>query len=342
MDNYYILPLSFPPRLKYSLHAAITSSIILSDLDNLEWFYSNFNTVLFYKDFSKFAGDHVFQIFPANQTRSGKNAASFLIEESLVNDKILNFSKEDLIINIKNWIKQGYYVSSVVNVSLFQNTKYYGKGFKKHGCTCVGYNEEDNTLIILDFNSNNVLSLISVPEEIFVTSYYSIKAEDAYTISLRRLKSHKPYSISTSRIKREIEAYLESEDCSELYSGFLDKEDECLWGIKSYALFLPYLKYSYENTRVIDIRPVCALLDHKRIMLKRISMLEEKGLLNKNRGLSKKYEEIVNITEKLERTVVMASYNAKNIDALYESVRKSISEIKMKEYRLLVNVCKYL
>ena len=335
------LPIFFPPPIKYSLHGAITSAIILANPNTYEWYINNFIQICFDKDYSQNIGEHMFQIYPVHLTRSGKNAASLVLDDILLSSDIVNVDRSNIVDSMVKWINKGFYISSVVNVTKFPGTKYYQNPFRLHGCTCFGYDLKKNSFKIIDFNEKQILSIIEVSFENYINAFfYSNDKNFVYQISLRRVKSNFKYAFDFTMMKRQLYEYLCSKDSGKRDILLYSKDVEWVWGIKVYSYFVPFVKMCIDKLRMIDIRPFCALHEHKCLMYERIRFLEQKGILKKRHNLSEKYLDVVKNADILKIYILK---NEKEIVSTFSTdfIKKQIIHIKQQEKKILKNVYFY-
>lgn len=326
-----LLSICFPPPMYYSLHVAISLSIILSNKDNHKWFYNNFIQVSFYNGYYKEPSGHAYDIYPASKTRPGQFAASQFLVEKHMDQNIFDFVQEDLIANIIKFVNEGYYVSSIVDVSKLKGTCYEHKDFIVHGIMILGYNLDRKTFYILDFDNKNKISVI----EILFNDYY-------HAFSSENLKSHFKSNLNNSIILFEIKKnnyyfnlevvkemlndYINSYNTSKRYTLFLPCDENSTWGFATYDKLKEYLITVNGN---IDYRMFHAFYEHKRIMSERFLFFYDNKILNvgnKNLRQLKNNENLADLIRKL-----VLKYNHTNKNNLILKIIQYMNVIKNNE-----------
>lgn len=340
-DKIKSLPIFFPPPIKYSLHGAITLAIILANPNTYEWYINNFIQMCFDKNYCQSIGEHPIQIYPVHLTRSGKNAASLVLNDILLSSDIVTLDRSNIVDSMVKWIDKGFYISATVNVTKFPGTKYYQNPFRLHGCTCFGYDLKKNSFKIIDYNEKQILSIIEVSFDNYINAFfYSNEKNYVYQIALRRVKSNFKYTFDFAMMKRQLYEYLFSKDSGKRDVLLYSKDVEWVWGINVYSYFVPFVKMCIEKLGMIDIRPFCALQEHKCLMYERIRFLEQKGILKERHKLSEKYLEVMKLADILKMYILK---NGKEIVSTYSTdfIKKQIIQIKRQEKRILIKVYFY-
>lgn len=328
------LPLCFPPPITYSLHAAVTFSIILSNSKTHNWFYTNFIQLAFNKDYMKDPSDHPFQIYPVQYARGGQRATALILDECILDEHLISVDKNSLIKKFIEWLRCGYYISAEVDVSKLPGTRYYGRSPFIHSCTCFGYNIEQGTLKIIDFDTKHKLSIIEIKFNDYLTAHFSNDislGRRANIFCLRKLKENINYSFDIVNLKCLLYDYLNSCNSSKKYDFFLPVMRNHIWGNSVYKALAKFVIDNINSRGHIDYRPFHALWEHKVIISKLLEFLK---LDNKYKllVLNVDFKEILDDTDILRMSIL--KYNACKKQDIVTLIINLINEISNKEKKV--------
>jgi len=304
------LPLYFPSPIYYSLYAAIRFSILLSAPNTYPWFYSNFIQLRF--DEEKFQdqlqyddekvrksglSDHILHIFPIDEMKKNHKGASFYLDEITLDNSMFDFNEKTLISEIVNYINNGFYITTHIDVSKMPGTRYYNEIPTVHSVLIYAYDLEDQCFKHIDFNENGSISILRLSFKDFLDSFFSDsvpesqrikKMKSIYYVTLWKINKDYNFIFNINNVKQLLSDYLNSENTSIKYSLFIP-EKKGIYGIKVYDSIIRYIQITSSMNELIDYRVFHVLYEHKKIMTYRLEYLESIGNLDRDLRLSQKF-----------------------------------------------------
>lgn len=339
------LELSDKPPMFYSLHVAISMSIILSNDTNLNWFYSNFCQLCFRNSYRTLLDNHdsrhLLNIYPAELTRPGQIAANLCLKETYVDRYLhLEITNDNFIDFLINCINNNYYVSTLVDVSKLPNTRYENSAPYVHGVIIFGYNLKDNTFSILDFNKYGQLGRIDVSFQDYKSAFLADCVAVRFgginnSINLYKKNIFKG-KIKIEKIIEGMEDYLYSFNTSKKYELIMPELDGQLWGISIYDGLLEYLEYVSSKKINVDYRMFHALYEHKCIMYERFCYTRNINVFFTKECELDKLSELVEKTDIIRLLVL--KYNTSKKLGILSQIKIYLLYIKEKEISLYASI----
>lgn len=293
-----ILPIYFPPPVRYYPEIAFATSIILANCRDPEnWLYSHFIRTIFNKQ-----NTFKFHIFPIWKDQYNN---PLLISHS-INDEILNSEKNILDI-IKYWITKKYYIVCNINESLLPGTHLYKlKNNLLHPNFIYGI-DHNNNLKILNYNTERTFTKIEIKAKDFVNAYHSkhviigknqlkknmnIQFEKRFILIKFNDINDIDYIYPEDNIYTELNCYFHSKKMILTNMLYYHYYNVSVWGIDTYIELIELLKNA--QNRFLDIRIFHALWEHKKLMYHRLLYLSKiRPSISEN--IIIKYNEILEI-----------------------------------------------
>lgn len=328
------LDICFPPPLYYSLHVAISLSIIFANDKNKDWLYNNFIQVSFCGDDNITKGGHKYCIYPSMEMRPGQNAASKFLVEKHIDLKVVNLKTSTLCDSIKLFIDNDYYVSCIVDVTKLHGTRYEGRDFMPHRIMIFGYDFESKLFDILDFDYKQAINKIKITMEDFIFAFTSEKLLNCFNSDINNTlilfeRRNTSFTPDFGLVKEALQDYLNSYNSSIRYSIILPRNDDFSWGISTYKDIIEYLNSIADFDTKIDIRLFHALFEHKKIMFERFKYFDAKDIYHLENELS----EELNLNVKIANISKMLAlkYNLTGDSKIVNNIVNKLKEIEEKE-----------
>lgn len=231
---------------------------------------------------------------------------------------------------IKAMIDEGFYVAfSGVDDYYVKGKSWYKEQHFNHDGLITGYDDENGTLSIAAYDQRWVFTVFETPQESFIEAMtffcdkgvygglYAVKAKD------------EAQELDVQRIYKDLKTYLSSG----IDEYVLDSPDAAC-GIVVYDYICMYLdkltdgSIPYERS---DRRVFRLIWEHKKCMLERIKAVEKQ--YGWDDSLSKKYEEVVNLSDKAR--FIYAKFVIKYSNTALEKIQVILIKIKKLELDLL-------
>lgn len=326
------LDICFPPPMYYSLHVAISLSIILANEENRKWFYNNFIQVSYYNGYLNDQSGHAYSIYPATETRPGQFAASQFLVEKHIDQNVINFKKGDIVSDTINFINEGYYVSCIADVSKLKDTTYEKRDFFAHGMMIFGYDLYKHFFYVLDFDKKRRINIIEVSFEDYYQAFSSERLKMLFKTDINNSiilyeKKRREYHLDLEIIRDLLRDYLTAYNTSRKYALFLPCNENSTWGMATYGKITEYLK---QVDDYIDYRMFHAFYEHKKIMVERILFFRQDKILD----IGNEVLQQLNDNKKLSEIVRMLvlKYNITRNRNLITKIINNMDIIKKNEY----------
>ena len=330
MNTEKILPIIFPPPIKCYLPISIVSSIVTANIDDNSWIMNNFIQLYIAEGFEKLESFPFqdFMYFDQN-----------LLHVDIINN--FNHKLEKNIINeIIEWIDNGNYVIVYVDEFEVPGTYSYRKTHLIHSQFIYGYNMENKSFKILNFNTNKILSELDVSftdmenaifsettKERFCSSNIWSNRDVDHKIILIRLTDNKnsfySHRINKEYILNEIKHYYESENTSN-YTNYFTGQLHGTWGMDIYPEIIRILKL---QRNCLDYRMFHVLYEHKVYMKERLE------LFDCGEKYSDRYLDLIKKSDRLR--AICLKYNIRPSKMLIERMIELVMELYNREKSVL-------
>ncbi len=320
------LKLIHPPihvQMMYSYHLTIT----LLNEKAYPWFYSNFIQLKCYPS------DLI-----TNQTNSIKFYQGKVNFNPWLKDHESLEDKGNLIASIIVKIRDSYYIECPIDEYYIPNLRFGGIKHYFHRVLVYGYDTTTKQLNIVGFKNNDIYGETTCTFEEFENALYSSEPQNGHqkeTIKLFRVPNiPSDIELDIARISLLLNDYLTG-SVTLGHEQESDAKDNPIYGIHTYSFLTKSLELLSDDIGRIDIRGYQALWEHKKIMSKRLEILQGKGMLLE-RSLYKKFDDVVRSAEIL-RNMALAAYENKTGHIL-NKMKDKISYIQDHEVDILTEV----
>ena len=341
------LPVFFPPPTQMFGHLMIPLSILLAHKDTSDWLYSNYIQLCAIPNFWKYRDDEDIELINFYPIFFYEHKSVFLTVYNL-HDGIINIEKKEFINHMIKWIKNGYYIQIYLNLSEITGTYWYKKQeFNILGeALFFGYDLKNKIFKFLSFDTIKEYRILEMTFDDLMKAFFSpvtrtlVKNCDwpvvgeEYGILLYRFNDKAKYSIDINSIIRQMEEYIYSKNSSHRFEIIDNEEIDHVYGLDIYKVLLSWL--SLYNSEGIDIRPICGLWDHKKIMKDRISYLVEKGYLDESKNQLGKYSKVEEIANKIR--LLLFKYNLTRNNSILKKMIFLLKELPDMEFDILYDV----
>jgi len=334
-ENYKELPLYFPSPIYYSLYAAIRFSILLTSEKTYPWFYSNFiqlrfdneifeNQLQYDNEKKRKLGfpDHILHIYPIEVMKKDYKGASLFFDEINLNSNIFQFKKETLISEMVDYLNNGYYITTHLDVSKLPGTRYYNGIPTVHSVLIYAYDLEEKCFKHTDFQNNGSMTIIKIDFEDFINAFFSDsvpesqrieKMRSKYYLGLCKINDENTFSFDVESIKLLLSDYLNASNTSKRYNLLLP-EKRGIYGVEVYNAIIKYIKTTSSLNDMIDYRVFHVIYEHKKMMTCRFEYFESIGILDSDLNISKKFSAVEKKANDLRNLVLKYTYTKeKNI-----------------------------
>lgn len=332
--------------ITYNMIGTIVPSIILNDPEYKKWFYSNYIHLSIEPEFYVHETRHPLGIFPDNYIRQ-LNSASFsnILTEVYLPNQLSKLNADNVIDFIIDAIEKDYFPLIWLDVSKLKGTKWYQNRKYRHWAFCVGYDMDQEMILIQDFDKKGQLNIISVSfsnmKEAFYSDIEEMHVPDSLgfckilgrgnMILLSRIPNYK-FQLKPLFLKAELQKYLDGTDIGQEYLLMLPYKENVYWGINVYQYLKTYLKVQADERDKIDLRSFIALKEHKQIMCDRFAFFMEQGITVEEKGC-RLLEEVHQDAELLFLKIM--KYNEKKNRSDFEACVRLIDSIAEKEVSAL-------
>ncbi len=232
---------------------------------------------------------------------------------------------------IRNFIDQGYYVYvETADDYYIEGKSYYKKRHMIHDGGICGYNQENKTFCLYAYDSNWVYRKFWSPQDSLIKGMrVAVKEGKSGGLYGLRPTTTRPIAFSAKTALRKINLYLDSS-----YEKYPEKGEGKVYGTIVHNYIAKYIGMLYDGDipyARMDWRVLRMIWEHKKVMLERIELIEEKMQLK--HSVSSKYRSLV---EKANHArMLYAAHHMKRRDELLPIIQSALLEIKDEEETLL-------
>lgn len=236
---------------------------------------------------------------------------------------------------VKNMLDNGFYVAfeGIDDYYIEGKTWYNKRQFFHDGLIC-GYDQIDKSYCVYAYNSNWIYKKFWVPQKAFDLGRKAAYENGVFSCICGISAVDRVVQFSPQTVYDKLEEYLDSD-----FKKYpLDGEGD-VYGIIVHAYISEYIMCLYSGEipyEKMDRRIMRVIWEHKKVMLKRISMVEQ--TLKLENKFSEQYKSIVNESNKI-RALYMA-HHIKRRDSVLPVISRSLITIMDNERELLTEFIK--
>lgn len=312
-NNQLQLSLYFPSPFNYSFSATSRLSIILSNEENFEWFYTNFWQLMFNKKLldNPNKDSHALEIFPLNIYLSGKTTTGIFLSETTLNSNIIDLNYNNVIDKHIEWLKNEYYIFSHIEATKLKGCKYYNPDIHRvHTVFIIGYNLKNETFKILDFDSRGNFLLRDISFQNYLDAFFS-----KYVPQLLQKKAYGPnYNVVLCKPKEtlnkctldlnhiiiEITDFINSYPTDYRYNNFIQTTN-ANWGMDVYSSLKQYVALCYEFKTCLQFTSFHALYEYINWIVFKMSFIYSRYQLMMSDNLKSDINNIVDYVTQLRQ-----------------------------------------
>jgi hypothetical protein len=285
------LPIYFPTPVVCYLHHSIPLSILLTNENSIDWFYSLYTQIRWIPDCR-----HKFNFYPNNLDSIDSKA----LDVYTLNNQIFEIENGSITERIMNWINQGYYVACHLAECLIPGL--FIKEPLLHPNFIYGYDVKQQVFKIMNFDSNRQFTLIDIPFKVFAEAFESeltkkLLTEEyklnegtcTYFIRLYKYDTNFKYTFDSRFTHTQFEEYYLGKNISIHDSALKNVTGDGLWGINVHQGIIEYIEKNKIEEQMLDILAFCGLWEHKNVMMARLQYLEQKGFIDPKNDISTQY-----------------------------------------------------
>lgn len=325
-----VLPVKYPIATSY-MGLAPMLSILSSYKEPESWVYNHF--VNLWRENLDCDYKHPLTFFSSNTIF----CCPFLNNISLSSD-IVHENYNGIVDLIMSSISLGYYVFFTYNQFYIPHCLHYQKLNNKHMLFVFGFNKLDKTFHVADFFYKNKYSFEKVSFEDLEKSVEGIIDNKWAVVRICKYVDYK-YTFDVKLLKKSINDYLNSTHTVLNYEtnilSEIERKNMCtgkmVFGLNNYELIIEYLSQLKKDDNITkDIRTFHALLDHKVMMLSRLTYLKENNLIENFDTLYNKFKKIKNYC-KINRDLFikyLLTSNNNILDRILDNIKIIVSEEK--------------
>jgi hypothetical protein len=234
---------------------------------------------------------------------------------------------------IKNLLDAGYYVCfrGIDDYYVEGKSWYHERHFPHDGCIC-GYNQENKTYCLYSYDKTWVYKKFWTSQKSFDTGMKAMFRKGKYDNIYGLKPKNEQISFSSNTALRKIEDYLDSS---------LDKYPETtegtVSGIVVHDYIVKYVGKLYDRSipyEKMDRRVFRLIWEHKKVMLKRIALIEE--TLSMDHSISENYRLVVREADNCR--MLYAAHHIKQKNSVLPIIQKKLLALKDKEQELLTEL----
>ncbi len=328
-----ILPVKFPEITGYQGVASLMA--VLSNYEKTySWIYSNYIQTYGYIRNGNFEltlcpGFYGIQMCPWIKYA--------LVDRTLVN----SICKGDICRFFMDCLDNNYYIYGMLNQAFFSQYNTSDQAWP-HDTFIYGYDQGKQLFALGDFTFSRTgkYSFQWIPFDEVARAYETITEtmDRAFLagkggLLLFTVFLQTDYPFDTQLVKETIIEYLNSTNSSYRLRAIESPNTYALYGMDLYKGVSDFFQSVLSGQYKCDLKPLHNLVDHKYIMLKRLSYMSEKGLLSDFEKIYADYREIYDEMRALSNLAI--KYRLTQNPASVEKIIVNLPRIKAKEQNLL-------
>lgn len=323
MKQIIELPLISPVYSTY--HHGFFSALLADNPTIRNWYYMN---VIILQCNTKFLGGYT-------TPQINVEGISFKCNPFLEKITIpMQFLKGCMGPTIRNLINKGYYIHFTgVDDYYVEGKSCYRERHLIHDGGICGYNQEDKTFCLYAYDSNWIYKKFWTSQGSFMRGVYSSIKQGRYG-DLYALKPNTKETVEFCAYTalNKISTYLDPACEKHPENG-----DENVFGIIVHNYIAKYIGMLYNGSipyERMDWRTLRMIWEHKKVMLERIKLIEQKMQLNDS--ISSAYSPLVSKSNYAR--MLYASHYIKRRDELLPTIQNILIEIRNQEEKLLTEL----
>lgn len=339
-----ILPINLNPPIKAYLSYAHILSMLLTDKENEEWFYTNFIQLYSQKNTSN--------SWTALQFTPDTHALlhdQYLYQVFSLNSQIIELKQDMMIDSLKKWISNDYYIMYYLDEFYLPGTKYFQKEHIAHAQFLYGFDDNKKTFSILNFTPEMNYESIEITYNDLTNSLLTDEMIEEYNWT--DLKYHNPKLIRKSNHVRkdfdlnvsleQLKDYLNSKGSYTIYqhNSHINECKNVVWGIGVYENLIEYINTTQLKS---EYMPFHMLWEHKAIMLERFEFLNSKYNIEIPKEILVMQKETISFTNQLRFLSLSLEYSNNNDSQIFQKMTDLLLKIKDIEIKTLTDLIKYL
>lgn len=329
-----ILPISKPPVTGY-LHQAIPLSIIANSKYFDNWFYSNYIQLCCNKQFTT-SGNLELNFFASN----------FMIHQHFMLDikrfplELLNHTGNDWLEFAIECLDKGYYLFTNQHEPDISNRQHNGLTDLNRESLLFGYDKSNCIFHNAGYNNEQVYSFSKMTFEDFALSHSSLHrmGQGSGELVLIRFCDSDSYKFDCNFVIESIEDYLKSFNSSNRHRMYNNPLD-LAFGIDVYNYLSIHLNMQQEVDNLC-MGNVQIMWEHKKCMIQRLKLLEQKLSIQFDSTIMSQYEEIAYALLVIRNVLLKYSINRKR--EFIDKINASLMHIKDCEIEVLTAVLNVL
>lgn len=261
------------------LNYAFPLCILLTDNNNIPWFYENYIGICAKQDDD--GGMWLWNTETISYLETDHYSNS-IININKLDDNIIELDF-DIIKYVRKNIDSDTYNVVFVDEYYIGESMHYKKSHLIHEYLIYGYNDLKTQLNVVGFDKNNQFSKLVITYEDFQKGFNVFLRENKekaildyyiYTLKLNTRNSEYPFDLQRvlKKLNNYIAGYMESDE--KYFWGFSEnKEGKFKYGIQVYDSLICYFKNIMNNSIEGDYRVIHIFYDNRNCMLQRLKFI---------------------------------------------------------------------
>lgn len=307
------------PPVKVYHHHAFCLGIILTEPEGFKWILNNYIQVCYYNNMPYYAFDY-YMDYPTCQP---------VFEREHINDDMFVMSKIKVMKYIINALNTGRYVTACVDEFYIPERSAYMYSHFDHNILIYGYDNVTKKFNTCGYNDQGKYKQLEI-------SYSDIKKSSPHDIDLLKIRKGFEYQVNIEDVIRQIRQYLNLENTAQV--GAYPKEGLYV-GLNACIELQDNFYKDSQELKQLDMRPVCLLFEHKKLMYERIKYIGKTYSIDVEKVLQQ-YDTIVKQSEILKQMVL--KYEIRRSIEVGIAIDKKFSRIFAEEKECLeefLNLC---
>lgn len=276
MATRRILPIAEPDLVSYP-HLAYPLAMLQTDNEAQRWVYSNY-VQLYLSD----RGDEMMMDFFT------PNPFDYFVPilhcSPRMSRRLVRRSYASFVDFVRCCIEEDYYLWTHVDEFYIPGTTAYQNKSYPHGIMIHGYDDERRTFHVVGYLSNQRYGSCEVGYDDMERAYFDFEPTEwkTYTEHSILLKTYpnflKANAFNLPWVMDQLRDYLHAMPSDQRMPAYeLQLPSPHAWGITVYDRLQERLQRNIEGTYLVDHRSFYVLLEHKKMMVRRIAYMEREG-----------------------------------------------------------------
>ncbi len=258
----YTLEINENPPVKAYNHHAFGTGIITTIKKGMNWMFNNYIQLSYYPKDGPLTFDFYMDYIYCQP----------VFDTEHLTDDTMCLLKWNPIKLFSSVIMQGKYVTCCVNEYHIPNRDAYMSYHFKHNILIYGFDDIEKVFYTAGYDDEGKYSV----QKVAYKQLLKASPSDIYILTLRK---NLDYELYVNHIDRQIRQYNGELPLDPI--GSYPKEGRTT-GIEAVNAMLGYICQAVEVNTSIDIKPICILMEHRKLMLERLRALNSKGIVSSN------------------------------------------------------------